>query len=91
MSVTAPLKRLPHELSTHAVARFRSRCAPHMSEPEARGYLLAQLERAHFVKTLSGGVEQWRGPKPLRLRIRVLDGVVVTIIPCCDSWTEPTR
>lgn len=83
--------RSAFRITSHAIARFRQRCVPRMSAAEARGYLMAQLERAHFVKMLGEGVEQWRGPKPLRLRIRVRDGVVITVMPCCDGWKDATR
>lgn len=60
-----------------------------MSEAEAVGYLRAQVERAHLVKVLGDGVEQWRGPKPLRLRLRLHKGALLTVIPSNDRWREP--
>lgn len=88
----APLKREQDVVITsHAVARFRQRVAPWLSEAEARESLAGQLAGAHFVKLLAGGIEQWRGPKPLRLRLRVRRGAeleLVTVVPDCDARTR---
>ena len=73
--MTAPLKRLPHELrwiiTAHAVQRYLERVAPGMSATKAERELRQHCAGAHFVKMLATGVEQWRGPKPRRLRLRV--------------------
>ncbi len=89
-SGAAQLKREQHLIVTsHAIARFRSRIDPHMTEPEARAYLEEQWMRAHRVKTLASGVEQWRGPKPLRMRMRVHRGALITVLPSSDTWRAP--
>lgn len=74
--MTAPLKRLPDELprwsiSEHAVDRYLERVRPGVSRRQALTNLLRHVRGAHFVKTLPTGIEQWRGPKPRRLRLRV--------------------
>lgn len=72
--MTAPLKRLPHELrwiiTAHAVQRYLERVAPGMSAAKAERELQTHCAGAHLVKTLPSGLEQWRGPKPRRLRLR---------------------
>jgi hypothetical protein len=56
---------------------------------EAKAVLLAMCQRAHPVKALPSGLWLWRGPKPLRLRLRVRDaGAVrelVTVLEDCDG------
>ena len=85
----APSKREKDVVITsHAVARFRQRVAPWLSEAEARESLAAQLAGAHFVKDLPDGLEQWRGPKPWRVRLRVRRGSpleLVTVLTDCDA------
>lgn len=76
-------------VTAHAVARFRARIAPEMTESEAREFLEYQVARAHLVKQLADGVEQHRGPKPLRLRLRVHQGRLITVLPSSDRWVEP--
>jgi hypothetical protein len=56
-----------------------------VSAAKARADLLWILERAHFVKKLPSGLELWRGPKPLRLRLRVDGRALVTVIEDCDA------
>ena len=76
-------------ITTHAVARFRQRIRPNLSESEARHFLANECARAHRVKTLASGVELWRGPKPLRLRLRIHHGALITVLPSSDAWREP--
>ena len=87
----APLKRLPDQLSVswtvtpHAVRRYIERVRHGASFAKARSELIWMLERAHFVKPLLNGIELWRGPKPLRLRLRVDGRRLVTVIEDCDA------
>lgn len=90
--MTAPLQRLPHELrhveiTRHAVSRYIERVAPGMTPGRARGELLRHCAGAHYVKTLPGGLEQWRGPKPRRLRLRIRrDGDVAELVTVLWSF-----
>lgn len=77
------------EITRHAIRRLIARVAPEMSEAEAREFLIYQVARGHFVKSLTGGVEQHRGPKPLRLRLRIHQGRLITVLPSSDRWREP--
>lgn len=87
----APLKRLqdqlprPWSVTPHAVTRYVQRVRHGVSAAKARADLLWMMERAHFVKTLPSGLELWRGPKPLRLRLRVAGRSLVTVIEDCDA------
>ena len=72
------------QISGHAVSRYIQRVMRGRPADRARADLLWMLERAHFVKALPGGLELWRGPKPLRLRLRIKDLVLVTVITDCD-------
>ena len=74
--MTAPLKRLPDQLSRiwitpHAVQRYIERVDRRCSAGRARGILVAMLGEAHFVKIRANGQELWRGPIPRRLRLLV--------------------
>jgi hypothetical protein len=73
------------EVSDHAVARYIGRVMRGRPVAEARADLLWMLERAHFVKALPSGLELWRGPKPLRLRMRIDGKLLVTVLTDCDS------
>lgn len=77
------------EITRHAIRRLISRIAPDMGEAEAHEFLVYQVARGHFVKALRGGVEQYRGPKPLRLRLRIHRGRLITVLPSSDNWREP--
>ncbi len=73
------------QISDHAVARYIGRVMRGRPVAEARADLLWMLERAHFVKALPSGLELWRGPKPLRLRMRIDGKLLVTVLTDCDS------
>jgi len=72
---TAPLKALRADaterwsVSAHAVDRYLER-VERVPRRLATARLLAQCQRAHFVKLLPSGLELWRGPQPRRLRLR---------------------
>lgn len=76
-------------ITDHAVRRYRERVRWRDTSNElARGQLLAICQRAHRVKDIGGGLELWRGPKPLRLRLRVRPGEpmeLVTVLEDCDG------
>lgn len=76
-------------ITDHAVRRYRERLRGRARDDgQARGQLLAICQGAHRVKALPGGLELWRGPKPLRLRLRVRPGEpmeLVTVIEDCDG------
>ena len=73
------------QISDHAISRYVQRVMRGRAVDRARADLLWMLERAHFVKCLPSGLELWRGPKPLRLRLRVDGRILVTVITDCDS------
>jgi len=73
------------QITDHAVKRFAKRIRRGLDYEQAREELEAICNGAHFVKTIAHGVEQWRGPKPLRVRLRVHKGVLLTVIPDCDG------
>lgn len=75
----------PWQISDHAITRYIQRVMRGRTVERARADLVWMLERAHFVKTLPSGMDLWRGPKPLRLRLRV-DGErnLVTVLTDCD-------
>lgn len=60
-------------VTPHAVRRYSERVKESDYEA-ALAALIDQFRRAHFVKTRPSGVEVWRGPKPLRLRMIVGNG-----------------
>lgn len=91
--VAAPSKPVRAErqpcwvITPHAVTRFIERVAPGMSRQRAARSLVLQCQGAHFVKTLPSGLEQWRGPKPRRLRLRVnRDGDVLELVTVLWSF-----
>lgn len=76
-------------ITPHAVARYRERIR-RCSYAEALGDLVALSDRAHLVRVDADGMEHWRGPRPLRLRFRVLPGTgpkgqLVTVLRGCDA------
>lgn len=75
-------------ITDHAVKRFIKRIRRGYDWEQARDELEAICNGAHFVKALAHGVEQWRGPKPLRVRLRVHKGALLTVIPDCDGRTS---
>lgn len=79
----------PWFVSPHAVRRYCERIRPGIAYGQALGELIDQCQAAHFVKTRHDFVQEWRGPKPLRLRMRVHRGVLVTVLPSSDGWKEP--
>lgn len=92
--MTAPLKPLGVErarwvVSEHAVDRFLERVCPGVPRERVRGHLVQQCQGAHYVKTLASGLEQWRGPKPRRMRLRVQrDGeslILATVLEAFDG------
>ena len=60
-----------------------------MTESEARDFLEYQCARAQYVKTLESGVEYWRAPKPLRLRLYIHKGSLLTVLGSSDRWRAP--
>lgn len=81
----------PWFVTPHAVAEWRARYDSSAETYEqALGRLIAETERAHFVKVLDTGAQFWRGPKPRRARfvVRTGDGekpVLVTVLPPFDG------
>lgn len=76
-------------ITPHAVARYRERIR-RCSYEEARAALVALSECAHLVRVDEEGVEHWRGPRPLRLRLRVARGErgapqLITVLRGCDA------
>jgi len=78
-------------LTPHAVARYIVRVrGDRISYERALHELSHQVSRGHKTHDLPSGLEQWRGPKPLRIRFRVDPSAepmpaVVTVMPDCDS------
>lgn len=73
----------------HAVRRYVTRAKRGLTYEKALDELIKSSERAHYVKTLDTGVELWRSPKPLRLRLYVTRGegpqpAVITVLRRCD-------
>lgn len=59
-------------ITPHAVARYIVRVrGDRIGYERALRELVYQVSNAHKTKDLPGGLEQWRGPKPLRIRFRV--------------------
>lgn len=58
-------------ITEHAVDRYIERARPGISREMARSELELVCDRSHFVSVLPSGVEQWREPKPRRMRLRV--------------------
>lgn len=85
-------------ITPHAVKRYQSRICPGMTYEQAREDLIAESERAHFVRRGPGlpGVsdlaELWRGGKPKRMRFVVMpaDGSelpqLVTVLAPHVGW-----
>lgn len=77
-SVVAPLKREQHlvrwDVSDHALDRYIERVVRWLPRRQALIELSQMLVNAHYVKTLSSGMEYWRGPKPRRLMLYVERG-----------------
>lgn len=73
-------------ITDHAIRRFIQRIRRGYDWEQARAELEAICNKAHLVKALAHGVEQWRGPKPLRVRLRVHKGALLTVIPEWDGW-----
>lgn len=85
-------------VSPHAVEKYRERFAPLLTYEEALAELVEASKTAHYVKTydhhensVRGGLELWRGPRPLRLRYwvgRREDGLpqLVTVVGPHDRW-----
>lgn len=80
-------------ITGHAIRRFRERVpgASRLSYEQALTEMIQQMKRAHYVKSIAGGLDLWRGPKPHRLRLRVAPGSagllpqVVTVLRGCDA------
>jgi hypothetical protein len=71
------------------VRRYIERARRGLPYDQALGELVYQSHHAHFVKTLPGGLELWRGPKPRRLRFRVepaLDGGKARLVTVLGSF-----
>lgn len=74
-------------ITPHAVRRFIARINPGDTYEQALARLIDASERAHLVKVRSDGVEEWRGPKPLRLRFRVTKaGQLLTVLAPYNRW-----
>lgn len=78
-------------ITAHALERYVERVHRGISFRQALEELRIQLNGAHRNESrkFSNGLEEWRGPKPRRIRIRVRrDGdrlEVVTVIPAWDG------
>jgi len=85
----------PWFISPHAVQRYRERVRD-VAPQEALDALVDVASRAHFVRELPSGLALWRGPRPLRLRLRVAKPTtaddlpsLVTVMAGCDAATRP--
>ena len=57
-------------ITPHAVRRYIDRVAPDATHEQALSALISHSETAHFVRP-RGTVEEWRAPRPTRIRFRV--------------------
>lgn len=85
----------PWFVTPHAVQRYRDRVHD-VSHEEALGALVDIAARAHYVRDLPSGMELWRGPRPLRLRLRVARSTapgelpqLLTVLAGCDAARGP--
>lgn len=74
-------------ITPHAVNQYRQRFARRLTYEDALAELIRLSEAAHYVKETHAGAQQWRGPKPGRLRMIVqpnpepLLPTLVTVLP----------
>ena len=74
-------------ITPHAVRRFIARINPGDTYEQALEQLIAMSERAHRTRVRPDGTEEWRGPKPLRLRFRVTrEGQLLTVLAPYEKW-----
>lgn len=59
-------------ITAHALERYVERVHRGISFRKAAQELERHMSGAHYVKTLPTGIELWRGPKPARMRLRVM-------------------
>ena len=79
----------------HSVNQYRARVHRGISYERALRELVQESARSHFVKLYNGGVEYWRGPRPMRLRFLVDSSgsglpAVVTVLPAADAMIRGT-
>lgn len=67
-----PMRAQRWVITPHAVERYIRRVRPSLTPHKAWRELSMQCLGAHFVKRLDSGIELWRGPKPHRIRLRVM-------------------
>lgn len=79
-------------ITPHAVRRYIERIAPGLTYEQALGALVRLSTEAQRVRDIAPGLALYRGPKPLRVRLRVATGEgdelpqLVTVLPCHDGW-----
>lgn len=61
----------PWFITPHAVHRYIERVDPHATYEDARAVLMSWAKVARPNRWVSDTVLQYRGPRPLRLRLRV--------------------
>ena len=82
-------------ITPHAVARYIVRVrGDRVGYERALRELIHQVEHGHKTHDLPSGLEQWRGPKPLRIRFRVDPSAepmpaVVTVLTDYDGRCVP--
>jgi hypothetical protein len=80
-------------ITPHALARYMSRVrSPDIGYHRALHELEYQVAHGHKTGNLPSGLEQWRGPRPLRIRFRVDTScephAVVTVLADHDGMRE---
>lgn len=79
-------------ITPHAVRRYIERIEPGLTYEQALGALVRLSTEAQRVRDISPGLALYRGPKPMRVRLRVASGAngmmpqLVTVLPCHDGW-----
>jgi len=78
-------------ITPHSVRRYIERIEPGLTYEQALGALVRLSTEAQRVRDIAPGLALYRGPKPLRVRLRVADGngglpQLVTVLPMHDGW-----
>jgi len=78
-------------VTPHAVRRYIERCEPGLTYEQALETLVRLSTEAQRVRDIAPGLALYRGPKPLRVRLRVADAdaglpQLVTVLPMHDGW-----
>lgn len=75
----------PWIISDHAVQRYILRVRPRLTYQQAHAELVEASRVAHFVRPRGPSGDLWRSNRPLRLRLIVNNGVLLTVLPGVDS------